>query len=150
MNQDVKPVIEVGSMKVHFLVEGVDCGGSVSMFESEVPAASVMAAAHSHDGFEETIYGIEGETTWTVDGQEHDVGPGQALCIQRGSVHAFENRRSSDARFLAIATPGVFGAAYFEEIGEVLGAAAGGAPDRDTIERVMRRHGLTPAQPSRV
>jgi hypothetical protein len=60
-------------------------------------------------------------------------------------VHGFANHGSADVRFLAIATPGVFGRGYFEEIGEVLAAAAGGPPDHTAIADVMRRHGLTPA-----
>jgi hypothetical protein len=44
------------------------------------------------------------------------------VCIPRGHVHGFENRGSVDAKFLAIATPGVFGPAYFRDIAEVLAA----------------------------
>jgi len=28
-----------------------------------------------------SIYGIDGALTWTVDGKQIEVGPGQALCI---------------------------------------------------------------------
>ena len=65
----------------------------------------------------------------------------------RGQVHEFDNRGSVDAKFLAIATPGVFGSAYFREIGEVLAASSGGPPDLTAMGEVMRRHGLTPAAP---
>jgi uncharacterized cupin superfamily protein len=106
-----------------------------------------MPAPHSHDGFEETIYGLEGVSTWTVDGELVDIGPGDAVCIPRGAVHGFANEGSADAKFLAIATRGVFGAAYFREVGEVLAASAGGPPDHAALGAVMRRHGLTPAPP---
>jgi hypothetical protein len=69
------------------------------------------------------------------------------LCITRGAIHAFENRAGSDATFLAIASPGVFGPAYFHEVGEILAAAAGGPPDLEALGETMRRHGLTPAAP---
>ena len=140
--------ITVGAFSVRFLVEAADSNGSASVFECYVPANSVMAAPHSHDGFEETIYGLEGTTTWTIDGEAIDVGPGEAVCVQRGQVHGFQNQGIADARFLAIATPGVFGPAYFREIGEVLAASAGGPPDLAALAEVMRRHGLTPAPPS--
>ena len=52
-------------------------------------------------------------------------------------------------RFLAIATPGVFGPAYFEDVAGVLAAAAGGPPDPAAMGDVMRRHGLTPAPAAR-
>jgi hypothetical protein len=60
-------------------------------------------------------------------------------------VHGFVNHADVDATVLCIATPGVFGPAYFEEIAAVLTVSAGGAPDRAAMIDVMRRHGLTPA-----
>ena len=140
--------ITVGALGVRFLVESDDSNGTASVFECYVPANSRMPAPHSHDSFEETIYGLEGTTTWTIDGETLDVGPGEAVCVKRGQIHGFENRGSIDATFLAIATPAVFGSAYFREIGAVLAASAGGPPDLAAAAEVMRRHGLTPAPPS--
>jgi quercetin dioxygenase-like cupin family protein len=140
--------ITVGEAGVRFLVEAADSNGSASVFECYVPANSRMPAPHSHDGFEETIYGIAGTTTWTIDGRTVQVGPGEAVCVRRGQVHGFENHGDIDATFLAIATPALFGPAYFREIREVLAASAGGPPNLAAIGEVMRRHGLTPAPPS--
>jgi quercetin dioxygenase-like cupin family protein len=135
--------IHVGPVGVTFVLEAEQTGGSLTAFECEVPAAAKVPAPHSHDGFEETIYGLEGTITFTVEGVDHEVGPGQAAFIPRGAVHGFVNRGDEDARFLAVITPGLFGPAYFREVGEVL--AAGGPPDIEAIKAVMRRHGLTPA-----
>ena len=143
-----KETITVGQLGVRFLVEAGDSNGSAAVFECYVPANSRMPAPHRHDAFEETIYGLEGVTTWTVDGETIEIGPGEAVCVPRGAIHRFENRGSMDAKFLAIATPGVFGPDYFHEIGEVLAASAGGPPDLAGATEVMRRHGLTPAQPA--
>jgi quercetin dioxygenase-like cupin family protein len=132
-------------MGVRFLVEAEDSGGSVTVFEVDVPADARMPAPHSHDGFEETIYGLSGRTTYTVDGETSEVGPGDSICIPRGVVHGFANHGSDEARFLAIISPGLFGPSYFTEINEVLAASAGGPPDLAAMAAVMRRHGLTPA-----
>jgi quercetin dioxygenase-like cupin family protein len=148
MNQAIRSAIEVGAMRVRFLVEPAESNGTASVFECDVPASSRLPAPHSHDGFEETIYGLQGDTTWTIDGETVEIGPGEAVCVRRGQVHGFENHGGVDAKFLAIATPGVFGPSYFTEIGEVLASSAGGPPDVAAIGVVMRRHGLTPAQPS--
>ena len=137
--------IPVGELSVRFLVEAADSNASASVFECYVPANSRMPAPHSHDGFEETIYGLEGTTTWTIDGDTVDVAPGEAVCVRRGQIHGFQNHTDVDATFLAIATPGVFGPAYFREVGDVLAASVGGPPDHAAIAQVMRRHGLTPA-----
>ena len=139
--------IKIGELGVRFLVEAADSNGSASVFECDVPAGSRMPAPHSHDGFEETIYGLRGTTIWTIDGETVDVAPGQAVCVRRGQIHGFENRGDTDATFLAIATPGVFGAAYFREIAKVLDASAGGPPNLAAFGEIMRRHGLTPAPP---
>ena len=144
-----RDTITVGELGVRFLLEAADSNGSASVFECYVPAKSRMPAPHSHDGFEETIYGLEGTTTWTIDSETVDVGPGEAVCARRGQIHGFENRGAKDARFLAIATPALFGPDYFREVAEVLAASAGGPPNLAAIGEVMRRHGLTPAPPRR-
>jgi quercetin dioxygenase-like cupin family protein len=138
--------IRLGPLVVRFLVSGEQAGGSVALFELEVPAAQRLAApAHSHDHYEETIYGIEGVLTWTVDGKRIDVAPGQALCIPRGAVHRFDNNGSVNAKALCAITPAAIGPPYFRESAEVINAAAGGPPDRARMAEIMRRHGLTPA-----
>jgi quercetin dioxygenase-like cupin family protein len=145
MSVSTREEIKVGELVIRFLIEGAQSAGSVAVFEFDVPAGSKVAAAHSHDGYEETIYGLEGVLTWTVEGVPSEVGPGEALCIPRGAVHQFDNRGDTDARQLAIVTPGILGPDYFREVGAILEAAAGGPPDLAAIGAVMKRHGLTPA-----
>lgn len=148
MHPAVGDTIRVGALGVRFLVEAGESNGSAAVFECLVPASSRMPAPHSHDAFEETIYGLEGVCTWTVDGETVEIGPGEALCVPRGAIHGFENRADGDARFLAIATPGLFGPDYFREVGALLAASTGGPPDLAAIAEVMVRHGLTPAPPA--
>jgi len=143
MTTSTSEAIRVGEMVIRFLVEGADSAGSVAIFEFDVPAGSKVAAAHSHDGYEETIYGLEGLLAWTVDGTPVDVGPGEVLCIPRGAVHQFDNPHGGDATALAIVTPGILGPDYFREVAAVLAAAGGGQPDFAALGEVMRRHGLT-------
>jgi len=132
--------IRLGPLVVRFLITGEDATGSVALFELTVPAAERLAApAHSHDHYEETIYGVEGVLTWTVDGKRIDVGPGQALCIPRGAIHRFDNNGAENVKALCAITPAAIGPQYFRE------AAAGGPPDRVRMAEIMRRHGLTPA-----
>ena len=54
---------------MRFLVEAADSNGSASVFECFLPTDSKMPAPRSHEAFEETIYRLEGTTTWTVDGR---------------------------------------------------------------------------------
>jgi quercetin dioxygenase-like cupin family protein len=146
MTTSTRNEIRVGDMTIRFLLEGEQSGGSVAIFEFDVPAGAKIAAAHSHDGYDETIYGLEGTLTWTLEGTPTDVGPGEAFFIPRGAVHHFDNAGEVDARALAVVTPGILGPAFFEEVAAVLGSAEG-PPDVAAIGAVMRRHGLTPAPP---
>jgi len=131
---------------VRFLLAGDDSTGSIAAFELVVPGAKRLPApAHSHDHFEETIYGIDGVLTWTVDGKQIDVGPGQALCIPRGATHRFDNNGIQDVKALCVITPAAIGPQFFREAAEVVNATPGGPPDRAKMTDIMCRHGLTPA-----
>jgi quercetin dioxygenase-like cupin family protein len=141
-------LIKVGALGIRFLVEGDDSDGSVAVFECQVPTGARPPAPHSHDGYEETIYGLTGVTTWTIEGGVADIGPGDAICIKRGDIHHFDNHGTADAKFLAVVSPGVLGPEFFREMGAVVAAATGVPADRQKIGDVMRRHGLTPAPPA--
>jgi quercetin dioxygenase-like cupin family protein len=138
--------IRLGPLAVRFLITSENSSGSIAAFELLVPGAQHLAApAHSHDHYEETIYGIDGALTWTVDGRPIDVGPGQALCIPRGTIHRFDNNGIHDVKVLCVITPAAIGPQYFRESAEVINAAGGGPPDRAKLAEIMRRYGLTPA-----
>ncbi len=145
-----KTTIQLGDIEVRFLVEPGDSDGAATVFECDVAADAKVPAPHSHDGFDETVYGLAGVMTFTVDGDTREVGAGESICIRRGQVHEFVNRSGADATFLSVATPGLFGPRYFEEIREVLVAAAGGPPDIGALVGVMRaRTGSRPLSRAR-
>jgi len=145
MTTSTREEIKVGQMAIRFVVEGEQSAGSVAVFEFDVPAGAKVPVAHSHDGYEETIYGLEGVLAWTLEGEQTELGPGEALFIPRGAVHHFDNTRDVDAKALAIVTPGILGPDFFREVAAILDGAAGGPPDLAAVAAVMRRHGLTPA-----
>jgi quercetin dioxygenase-like cupin family protein len=130
--------ISVGSLTVRFLLEGAQTDGALAMFEFHVPTGGQPPAPHSHDGYEETVYCVEGVLTWTMDGEVCETAAGELVSIPRGVVHKFENRADEDAKAVAVVTPGILGPDFFREVGAAI-------PDREKIGEVMRRHGLTPA-----
>lgn len=152
MDLQVNPseeTIRVGPLTVRFLLTGHNSAGSIAAFELTVPGAQRLPTpAHSHDRYEETIYGIDGVLTWTVDGKQIDVGPGQAICIPRGAIHRFDNNGTRDSKALCVITPAAIGPQFFREAAQVINEAAGRPPDRAKMAEVMRRHGLTPAPAS--
>ena len=140
--------VQAGPVAMRFLVTGEDSGGSIAVFEFMVPAGQrLLAPAHSHDHYEETVYGLDGVITFTVDGEPIDVGPGQALCIPRGAVHRFDNNTDADVKGFCAVTPAGLGPEFFHEAAAIYAAAVDGPPDRAKLMDLMRRNGITPAPP---
>ena len=137
--------ILIGGIAIRPRIEPAESDGVIAIHEFDVTAGTSLPVPHSHDDYDETIYGVKGTVTFTVEGIPHDVEPGGTLFIHRGAIHTFANTADVDATALAIITPGLLGADYFREIAAVLDAAAGGPPNLAAIGDVMRRHGLTPA-----
>src|SRR5437773_8928416 len=95
-------IIRVGQIEVKFLLEAADTNGSVAMFEFTVPVGAKMPLPHSHKHYDETIYGVEGVVTFTVEGKRMDIGPGESCFVPRGAVHAFNNLKQTDVKALAV------------------------------------------------
>ena len=140
-----KETIKAGQITIDFLLEAADTNGSAAMFEFTVPAGAKVPVPHYHEHFDETIYGLEGVITFTVEGKAIDIAPGETYFIPRGAVHGFNNVKQEDSRTLAVITPALFAPNYFKEIAGILNA--GGPPDLEKIKLVMAKHGLIPAIP---
>lgn len=145
MTASPREEIKIGGLAIRFLVEGRDSADSIAMFEFDVVPGAKVPGAHSHDAYEETAYGLEGILTFTVNGHTSELSPGQSLVIPRGAVHRFDNLHPTTAKLLAIITPGILGPDYFQQVADLLRAAAGGPPDLAVLGQIMHRHGLTPA-----
>ena len=137
--------IKVGQVSIDFLLESADTSGSVAMFEFTVPAGAKVPLPHYHEHYDETIYGIEGVITFTVEGKPIDIAKGETCFIPRGAVHGFNNFSSGDARALAVITPALLGPNFFKECAEIVNA--GGPPDIEKLKKVMASHGLVPVLP---
>ena len=145
MTSDAPEVIRTGQIAIRFLLEGSPSSGSPAIFEFTVPPGAKVPIAHSHDAYEETLYGLEGTLTLTLDGKPTRLGPGDVLLIPRGVVHRFDNLHPATTKTLAIITPGILGPGYFRDVAAILNAATQGPPDFAAIAAVMKCHGLTPA-----
>jgi quercetin dioxygenase-like cupin family protein len=123
-NLTTQEEIRIGQLVIRFLLEGPASGGSIAMFQFDVPPGAKVPVAHSHDAYEETLYGLEGILTGTVDGRPTEVGPGDVLCIPRGVVHRFDNLYPENSKTLAVITPGILAPAYFRHPASSFSAAA--------------------------
>ncbi|MHA4807412.1 cupin domain-containing protein [Flavitalea flava] len=138
----VKETIRIGALQLNFLLDGDDTGNTLVLFELIVPPNAKVPAPHFHVAVDETLYGLEGTLTQTIDGQTRELKPGDKCFIQRGKIHGFTNLQDVPAKALCVLTPASIGPAYFREIGEVINA--GGPPDMQKVLAIMQRHGLEP------
>ena len=138
-------IIRVGQIGIRFLLEAADTNGSVAVFEFTVPAGAKVPVPHYHKAYDETIYGVEGVVTFTVEGIPVDIGPGETCFIPRGAVHGFNNFRQTDVKALAVITPALLGPDFFREAAAIVNA--GGPPDVERLKAVLLKHGLVPAMP---
>lgn len=139
--------IQVGQVVIRFLLEAADTNGAVAMFEFTVPVGAKVPLPHYHERYDETIYGVEGVVTFTVEGKAVEIGPGESCFIPRGAVHGFDNLKQSDVKALAVITPALLGPDFFREAAAVVNA--GGPPDVEKLKAVLARHGLVAVMPRR-
>ena len=136
---------------VRFLVEANDSHGSVTVFECDVPAdtldaraATAMTASRRRSTGSRASRRGPSTATSSID-------PEVLAASRAASCTALHpTAAASMPPFLAIATPGVFGPAYFREIGDAPGN--GGAPPRTSAVIYPLLHApvtaCTPAAPS--
>ena len=65
-----KEVIKFGGFEVHFCLEASDTKGQLTMFKCVINAGAKIPVPHYHENFDETVYGLKGIATYTVDGKQ--------------------------------------------------------------------------------
>jgi quercetin dioxygenase-like cupin family protein len=133
--------IRFAGLELQFLQDRHGTKDSLDLFTTTVQAGAGMPIPHYHDRWDETVYGLTGVTTWTVDGRDNDIGVGTSLFIPRGVVHGFANRTKDAATFLSILTPGVLGPEYFQETADLVNS---GRSSPEAMRALMLRYGLVP------
>jgi quercetin dioxygenase-like cupin family protein len=142
-----KESIRIGQIEVRFLLESKDTDGRLAAFEFTVPAGAKVPVPHSHERYDETVYGLQGVVTFTVNGQPMNIAPGEICFIPRGAVHGFNNLKPANARALAVVTPALIGPEFFHEMAAIVNA--GGPSNVENLKAAMTRHGLVPAPPQK-
>lgn len=133
--------VRTGGLEMRFFQTKDTTDGSLDLFEMTLLPGAHMPVPHHHEGWDETVHGLEGMTTWVVDGSEMTLHPGESLFIKRGIVHAFRNDTREQAKVLSVLTPGVLGIQYFRDMADLLAVTP---PDREKMKALMLRNGLIP------
>jgi quercetin dioxygenase-like cupin family protein len=87
-----------------------ETGGAFLLFE-DVMSRGKTTPLHTHPEVDETLYVLDGEILFHIDGGEQHLGPGAVAMAPRGVPHAFLVT-SETARVLCLETPGSSEAFY--------------------------------------
>ena len=120
-----------------FLATGEDTNGKYALFEALVPPGG-GPPPHVHSREEEGFYVLEGEITFTGNGERVVATAGMFANIPVGTPHAFKNESDKPARMLISVAPAGL-EKMFMEVGVPLseGATTALPPTKEEIEKLL-------------
>jgi len=120
-----------------FLAVGKDTNGRYALWEALVPPGG-GPPPHVHSREEEGFFVLEGEITFTVNGERVVARAGTFANMPAGTPHSFRNESDRPARMLISVAPAGLEQMSFE-VGEPLaeGATTAPPPTRDEIEKLL-------------
>jgi quercetin dioxygenase-like cupin family protein len=120
-----------------FLATGEDTNHTYALWEALVPPGG-GPPPHVHSREEEGFYVLEGEITFTVDGERVVATAGTFANMPVGTPHSFRNESDKPARMLISVAPAGLERMFFE-VGVPLaeGATTAAPPTEDEIERLL-------------
>ncbi|MGL4551693.1 MAG: cupin domain-containing protein, partial [Gemmataceae bacterium] len=120
-----------------FLATGGDTGGRYALWEALVPPGG-GPPPHVHSREDEGFYVLEGEVTFTVNGDRLVAPAGTFANMPAGTPHAFRNEGDRPARMLITVAPAGLEEMFFE-VGVPLpeGSTAASPPDEAEIGRLL-------------
>src|SRR5437870_4122837 len=120
-----------------FLATGEDTNGKYAMCEAIVPPGG-GPPPHVHSREEEGFYILEGEITFTVNGERIVAKAGTFANMPVGTPHSFKNESDRPAKMLISVAPAGLEQMFFE-VGVPLaeGATTAQRPTHEEIERLL-------------
>jgi quercetin dioxygenase-like cupin family protein len=120
-----------------FLATGEDTGGKYALWEAVVPPGG-GPPPHVHSREEEGFYVLEGEITFTVNGERVVAAAGTFANMPVGTPHSFKNESGQPSRMLISVAPAGLEQMFFE-FGVPLaeGATTALPPTKEEIEKLL-------------
>ncbi len=120
-----------------FLATGEDTNGKYALWEALVPPGG-GPPPHVHNREEEGFYVLEGEITFTVNGEKVVATAGTFANMPVGTPHSFRNESDQPAKMLISVAPAGLERMFFE-VGVPLaeGATTAAPPTEDEIKRLL-------------
>jgi quercetin dioxygenase-like cupin family protein len=124
-----------------FLAMSEDTDGKYALWEAIVPPGG-GPPPHVHSREEEGFYVLEGEITFTVNGERLVAGPGTFANMPVGTPHSFTNASNRPARILISVAPAGLERMFFE-VGRPLDEGATTTPPA-TKEEIAKLLAVAP------
>ena len=120
-----------------FLATGDDTSGKYAVWEALVPPGG-GPPPHVHSREEEGFYVLDGEITFTVNGERVVAAAGMFANMPVGTPHSFKNEGDRPAKMLISVAPAGLEQMFFE-VGVPLaeGATTAAPPTTDEIENLL-------------
>src|SRR4051812_31001462 len=128
-----------------FLATGEDTDGKYAQWEAVVPPGG-GPPPHVHGREEEGFFVLEGEITFTVNGERLVATAGTFANVPAGTPHSFENESGKPARMLITVAPAGLERMFFEfGVPVPQGATTATPPSQAEIEKLLEiapRYGI--------
>jgi quercetin dioxygenase-like cupin family protein len=142
MNPTIRRLTEGRTIAVvgdvyRFLATGEETNGKYALFEALVgPGGGPPPHVHSRE--EEGFYILEGEITFTINGERVVATAGMFANMPVGTPHSFKNESNKPAKMLISVAPAGLERMFFE-IGVPLaeGATTAPPPTKEEIEKLL-------------
>jgi quercetin dioxygenase-like cupin family protein len=89
---------------ITFKVRGAETGGSMLVFENEVPPGE-GPPLHFHENEDEGLYVLDGDFRFRIGDDIRPATPGSFVFVPRGVEHSWQNVGDRTARMLIVFTP---------------------------------------------
>src|SRR2546421_2848796 len=135
-----------------FLATGEDTNGKYALWEAIVPPGG-GPPPHVHSREEEGFYVLEGEITFTVNGERVVAAAGAFANMPVGTPHSFKNESGKPAKMLISVAPAGLEKMFFEVgVPVAQGATTALPPTKEEIGRLLAaapRYGVEIRLPGR-
>ena len=100
-----------------FKARGAETGGSLLVFENEVPPGE-GPPLHVHEHEDEVLYVLEGDMRFRIGDDVRPAPAGSFVFVPRGVEHSWQNVGDAQGRMLIVFTPAGM-ERFFERFGEL-------------------------------
>ena len=144
--RDSGEAVSVVGDTYRLVTSGVQTDGAYAVIDMLVPPGG-GPGPHSHDGFDESFYVLEGEVEVGSEAGFYTARAGDFVSIPKGGiVHQFQNKSKEIARVLCIAVPAGLELLFQEigrpaRLGEILPKPALGPVELQRFTTIAEKHG---------